>query len=176
MPAMVLIPTAVALLLAAVFGYAAVAKLAAPRRWRTALGGYDLPPRLRRPALVVVPLAEGAAALLLTLSAARAGAALGLALLSAFSLAVVRARARRGERLPCGCFGRSGVRDARLMLIRNALLAALCVAVLLVGPRAGAVSVAPRVLLLPASLTGLGLAVALWLVWQARAAMRGGRP
>jgi hypothetical protein len=37
----------------------------------------------------------------------------------------VRARARVGDRLPCGCFGRTARRDVRLVLFRNAALAAL---------------------------------------------------
>jgi hypothetical protein len=44
-------------------------------------------------------------------------------MLLAFSFAIVRARARLGDRLPCACFGRERSRDYRLLLLRNAGLA-----------------------------------------------------
>lgn len=127
---MLVVPT----LLAAAFVWAAVAKLGRFSAWRDALAGYRLPEAIAVPAGVVVPVAELAAAFLLALGgdATRAGAALTVALLAAFSLAVLRARRLRGDRLPCGCFGGSGSRDYRLMLVRNAFLGAVAGAVLLV--------------------------------------------
>lgn len=172
MPAMLPVAAAIALLLAATFAWAALAKALAVARWRRALDGYGLPAPLRRAALAGVPLAEAAAALLLAFSAARAGAALALVLLSAFSYALVRARARRGDRLPCGCFGRIAVRDARLMLARNALLAALCAVVLVSGPRGGARAAAPLGVLVPVVLVGAGLTAVSWLVAEAGSLLR----
>ena len=119
--------------LAIVFGWASVAKLLRPRRWRAALDGYRLPSPVARSASLGVPGAEAAVAGLVVAGATRSGAALALALLAAFSLAVVRARHLAGDRLPCGCFGRAAVRDYRTMLIRNALLALLAAVVLLAG-------------------------------------------
>jgi hypothetical protein len=95
------------------------------------------------------------------------GGALTLALLAAFSGSVLYAQQRRGDRLPCGCFGRATERDYRLMLARNALLAALGGALVLFrddvwfardlsAPSAGD--------LLPILLVLTGLALCLWLV------------
>lgn len=175
MPAMSLIATGIALLLAATFAWAAVAKVLAGARWRAALDGYGLPVPLKAAALALVPLAEAAAAALLALSAARAGAALGLALVSVFSLAVVRARALRGDRLPCGCFGGTTLRRARSLLARNALLAALCAVVVVSGPRAGTLGAAPAGVLVPVALVVAGVALAFWLAVEAGAHLRGER-
>jgi hypothetical protein len=42
-----------------------------------------------------------------------------------FSLAVLRAQTRVGSRVPCGCFGRTARREVRLILFRNAVVAAV---------------------------------------------------
>lgn len=121
-------------LLAVAFVWAALAKASRPPAWRSALLGYRLPDQLVTPALVGVPVVEVVAAFLLAAggAATKAGAALAVALLAAFSLAVLRARRLEGDRLPCGCFGGTGSRDYRLMLVRNAFLGAVAAAVLLV--------------------------------------------
>lgn len=121
-------------LLAVAFFWAAVAKASRPSAWRTALLGYRLPRGAVTPVLVGVPVAEVLAGFLLAAggAATKAGAALSVALLAAFSGAVLRARRLQGDRLPCGCFGGAGTRDYRLMLVRNAFLGAVAAAVLLV--------------------------------------------
>lgn len=155
-------PSLPALLLAVAFAWAALAKAARPRAWKAALDGYALSRPVRGTAFFVVPAAEAGAVALLLLGghATRAGAALSVALLSAFSLAVLRARRLGGDRLPCGCFGGNGSRDYRLMLVRNSVLAVVAAAALstrheLDVPRGDEV--------LPAVLAGLGLALVGWL-------------
>ena len=156
-----------ALLLAAAFAWAAVAKSLRPAAWRAALAGYRLPLRTRQLALAGVPVAEGAVAVLLLSGgdASKAGAALSVALLAAFSIAVLRARRLQGDRLPCGCFGGAGRRDYRSMLVRNGFLGGLAAAVL-VAPDAWTFELeAPGAAqLLPAALAALGLGLVVWLV------------
>jgi hypothetical protein len=118
--------------LAAVFGWAAAAKLLGGEPWTDALSYYGLGP-LERPAAIGVPLLEAGVSLLVVAGLPRAGAALALGLLIAFSVAILRARARVGDRLPCGCFGRKARLDVRLALFRNAALGALA-ALVVVAP------------------------------------------
>ena len=155
-------PSLPALLLAVAFAWAALSKAARPRAWKAALDGYGLARPVRRTTLFAVPAAEAAAAALLLLGgdATRAGAALSVALLSAFSLAVLRARRLRGDRLPCGCFGGSGRRDYRLMLVRNSVLAAVAAAALSTRHELDAPGAGEAV---PAILAGLGIALIAWL-------------
>ena len=154
-------------LLAVAFFWAAIAKASRPPAWRAALVGYRLPTRVVTPALVLVPVAEIVAAVLLSAggNASKAGAALSVALLGAFSLAVLRARQLGGDRLPCGCFGGSGSRDYRLMLVRNAFLGAVAASILLVPAVARyELEPPPASDLLPALLVGLGVVLIAWLV------------
>jgi hypothetical protein len=154
-------------LLAVAFLWAALAKASRPSAWRAALAGYRLPAGLLVPALVGVPVAEILVGVLLVAGglATKAGAALGVALLASFSLAVLRARRSGGDRLPCGCFGGSGSRDYRLMLVRNASLGAIA-GVLLLVPRVARYELdAPRPSdAVPALLAALGIAAIAWLV------------
>jgi hypothetical protein len=115
--------------LAFVFGWASLAKLARIRSWRETLGGYALPRALHTIALPAVPLGEAGVPILAISGRIREAAALALVLLVVFCAAVIRARRIRGHRLPCGCFGRGKVRDYRLLLLRNAVLGLLSVAV-----------------------------------------------
>ncbi len=123
-------------------------------------------------------MVEGAVPILFIFGASRAAGALSLALLSAFSLAVLRARRLEGDRLPCGCFGKTTSRDYRMMIVRNALLAtAAAVALspgrdvaLLEGLGAPNGSEAIAVVL---SAAGIGLIA--WMVWNLRASLRGER-
>jgi hypothetical protein len=110
--------------LASVFGWAAAAKLLRREAWVGALGAYGLGP-LERPAAVLVPILEAGVVGLVVAGLPRAAGLLSLLLLAAFSVAVIRARGRVGDRLPCGCFGRTARRDVRLVLFRNVLLAGL---------------------------------------------------
>ena len=154
-------------LLALAFAWAAVAKATRFSAWRAALVGYRLPSALVAPVVFVVPALEVAVAFLLARggNATEIGAALVVALLSAFSLAVLRARRLRGDRLPCGCFGGGGSRDYRLMLVRNALLGAVAAAILL-SPRLARYEVeAPEgAQVVPAALAVAGVALIAWLV------------
>jgi hypothetical protein len=110
--------------LAAVFGWAAVAKVLRREVWVEALRAYDLG-QFERAAVMLVPTLEAGIVVLVAGGFPRVAGLASLLLLAAFSAAVLRARARVGDRLPCGCFGRTARRDVRLVLFRNAALAAL---------------------------------------------------
>jgi methylamine utilization protein MauE len=156
-----------ALLLGVLFLWAAAAKALRWSTWARALTTYSLG-RWRSLVQVTVPGAELVVGILLLAGPARIGAALALSMLAAFCLAVLRARALRGDRLPCGCFGRDERRDYRTMLLRNSLLGGLAAIVLLSEtelplhgvrvPGAGEV--------LPAILVGLGVLLCAWVAWE----------
>lgn len=153
-------------LLAVAFFWAAIAKASRPPAWRSALVGYRLPARAVGPVLVLVPVVEMLAAVLLVAGgqATKAGAALSVALLGVFSLAVLRARSVAGDRLPCGCFGGSGSRDYRLVLVRNVLLGSVAAAILLSPAIARYELEAPAPSqMVPALLVAVGLALIAWL-------------
>lgn len=163
-----------AVALAGVFAWAAASKALDPRGWREALGAHRLGP-LARPALVGVPVLETAVAALVLAGAPRAGASLALALLATFSGAILRARALQGDRIPCGCFGRTRARDYRALLIRNVALGTLAVWVVVTGasfpllewarlPRGGEIAAALLAL--------AGLVLAGWMARRAQAALR----
>ncbi|MBA2273526.1 MAG: hypothetical protein H0W21_06450 [Actinobacteria bacterium] len=169
---------AAAVSLAGMFAWAAAAKAIWPAGWRGAVGGFGLGRRAEPLVSVAVPVVELGVALTILWGGARAGAALALALLAAFSAAVVRARSLQGDRLPCGCFGRATVRDYRMMLARNVLGGGLAAVVLLAGAREGILegSVAPSgPELMPAALTCLGTVLAGWTLWRAGGLRRRGR-
>lgn len=126
-----------ALLLGVAFGWAALAKLAGSTRWRGALEGYRLPPRVERASVWAAPAAEALVVILLAANL-QAGAAAATALLATFSLVIVRTRSLgSGDKLPCGCFGSTETRDYRVLLVRNATLGALAALILVAGERAG---------------------------------------
>jgi methylamine dehydrogenase accessory protein MauD len=116
------------LILAAVFGVAALAKLADRLGSEQAARDFGVPERLAGPVAVVIPVAELlAAGLLLVPQSARAGSVLALALLGLFSAGIIRAMSH-GEAPDCHCFGTlhsepAGVRT----LMRNGLLIAIAV-------------------------------------------------
>jgi hypothetical protein len=154
-------------LLALAFAWAAIAKVSRFGAWRGALNGYRLPKAIEGPALVLVPVVEIIVAGLLVGGGdvTKAGAALSVALLAGFSLAVLRARRLQGDRLPCGCFGGAGSRDYRLMLLRNAFLGAVAAAILLVPDVAGYELEPPDASqAVPALLVALGVALLAWLL------------
>jgi hypothetical protein len=163
-----------ALLLVATFAWAGLAKAFRWRRWRAALSRYRLGPTLERAALLGVPATELAVVVLFVMGEVRIGAALVVALVSAFSIAVVRARGLEGDKLPCGCFGASHSRDYKEMLIRNALLAALAAGVLLLARVGGAGASAPpaRAEIVPALLVAIGIGVGAWVLWQVGTSLR----
>jgi hypothetical protein len=160
--------------LAAVFGVAAATKLLAPGRWRQSLAAYRLG-LLERPALVGVPLAEGAIAALVFAGASAPASILALGLLAAFSGAILRGRALHGSRVPCGCFGRAKARDFRVLLGRNLALGGLASWVLTTGasfPLLDWARSPGHGELLPAALVLAGLVVAAWLGRMAAATLR----
>ena len=153
-----------ALFVALVFTWAAAAKVAERDRWRVALEGYGLG-SLRSALLYGVPLLELGVAFVLLWGNVKAGAALTLALLAAFSSATVRARALKGDRLPCGCFGQEGAKDFKVILARNALLTVPVWVVLSSDLEGGALSgmAFPHLAeLLPALIALSGVCAFLW--------------
>lgn len=156
-----------AALLGAVFAWSALAKPLNFYDWRAALARYAIPEPITKIALIGVPVIELAVPILLITGATLAAAALCLTLLSAFSLAILRARRAAGDKLPCGCFGKLKKRDYRVTLIRNALLG-FTAAVVLVGGKEFALFDGFRLpqgseFLAAALLLG-GLAMCAWLV------------
>jgi hypothetical protein len=150
-----------ALSLAGVFAWSAVAKLLRYPSWRVVLARYRLG-SFELVAAPGTPLVELVAPLLVVVGATRAAAAAAVLLLSAFSLAVLRARALEGDRLPCGCFGKTKSRDYRLVLVRNGLLGLLSAVILLGGTDIdvfGGADVPSASEILPAALVVLGAIV-----------------
>lgn len=165
-----------AALLAGVFAWAAAAKTLRPRAWLQALDRYGLSPGLRVPAAPVVPLAEAVVAGLLVAGRLQVGAALALALVAAFSLVLARLGTQGKSRVPCGCFGRDTDRSLRLLLARNAILAALAATVLTVKPQGwptwqGRAPFGSEAV--PAALVFLGLALCAWTGLRTAVALRG---
>jgi Methylamine utilisation protein MauE len=151
------------------FGASALAKVTGWRVWRTSLRSYGLPEPLGRVSGSGVPAAEGLVALLPLLGMDRSAGLLALALLSAFSIVIVAARARGDGRIDCGCFGSARRRDYRVLLLRNGVLAVVAA----VAWRAGEDAWALRSLgmprgsdLLPAAITVIGLGLAVWVSAQ----------
>lgn len=173
MDAVAVLPAA----LAGVFAWAAAAKALAPGRWLAALAAYRLGP-LRGAAAVAVPTAEAAVALLVVAGAPGPASWLAVGLLAAFSAAVLRARRLHGDRLPCGCFGRSRPRDYRVVLARNAALGAGAVGTLATGasfPALRWISLPGPGEAMPAALALLGLAAGAWTLRGALASLGGDR-
>jgi hypothetical protein len=158
--------------LAVTFAWAAGYKVLRYPKWRAALEPYRLPTSISATASIIVPLLEVAVVVLLLTGRARAGAALALGLLASFSAALMRARATQGDRLPCGCFGKTQERDYRVLLLRNAGLALAATLVLLGlnGPRAS-IDLASTDLV-PALLVVAGIGLIGWMATQAGSAMR----
>jgi peroxiredoxin len=137
------------LLLAAVFATAAATKLAAGPGSRQALAGLGVPDRLTRPLAVLLPLAELGTAVALVLGpSARWGAIASLALLLAFSAAIVL-NLVRGQAPDCVCFGRlhsapvswwTAARNGLLALVAAGLVWSAPAGLLLAG-LAGALAV-----------------------------------
>jgi hypothetical protein len=167
------IPT---IILAAVFAWAAAAKMIRPGAWRRAVDAHALPPAVGGAAIVLVPLAEAAVTVLVLTGSVHIAAGLSLVLLAGFSVALLRLRSRLGDRAPCGCFGSSRTRSIRLLLARNAILAVLAAAALagperLVGLRApGGGEV------LPFALAAAGAVMAAVLTRRAVVLLREARP
>ena len=160
--------------LAVTLEWTALAKVVRPSRWSDAVHGYAIPAWMAGSSVVAVPLAEGAVVAALLSGLSRLGAGAAATLLMIFSLALLRARSMRGDRLPCGCFGGRKARDYRVMLARNAFLLVLALVVLAGGRD---VSLLPGDLargdLAPLGLAIGGLGLGAWVVSQVPADVDG---
>lgn len=126
-----------ALALATVFAWAGVVKVRDPDRWHRDLLVYGLGRVLRGAGWLIVPWLELIVPVAVLAGQPRMAAGLALGLVSVFSVAIIRARILVGSnQLACGCFGGNATRDYRLLLARNALLAAPAVFVLVNPPPA----------------------------------------
>ena len=154
------------------FAWAALAKLADRARWSRVLERYGLSRPARRAAAWAVPAVELSIAVLALIAPVVAGA-LALATLAAFSAVLLTRRGGR-TRVPCGCFGGAGERDYRILLARNAGLAALAT-LLLTGdgrrPLDGVHAPAGGELA-AAALLMAGVALAVWTAREALAPRR----
>lgn len=157
--------------LAVTFAWSAMYKFVRPSTWRAALDIYALGAVLSTAAWILVPLAEFAVVALLAVGVVAPGGALAAALLAAFCAGLLRARAREGDRLPCGCFGGRQRRDYRLLLLRNVMLLAPAVW-LMTAARGGDPTSLSAADALPATLVVIGLIVIGWMATQAFGAMR----
>lgn len=161
---------------AALFAWSGGSKVAGPRRWREVLGRYRFGPLT--PVLAVgVPVLEVGIAVTLVTGGSRVGSAAMLASLAGFSMAVLRLRRLEGNRLPCGCFGRTTSRDFRSILVRNAVLALAAVPPLIhdrdvsvmreLGWPSGGEA-------LPALAAVVGIAIMVWMISVTSSAFRAG--
>lgn len=114
--------TLAAAALASVFSWAAVSKVAGRRRWLRALGAHGMSPTLERIVAWAVPVAEAFVPVLVVVGLPIEAALWSATLVTAFSLALVGARRRLGDRVPCGCFGGRDAVDVRAALARNLAL------------------------------------------------------
>jgi peroxiredoxin/uncharacterized membrane protein YphA (DoxX/SURF4 family) len=121
-------------LLAVVFATAGVGKLLDLKASRESLRDFGMPAGLANIAGVLLPIAELATAVLLLLTpTAEIGAVVALVLLGGFIFGIARAM-RQGVAPDCNCFGQLHSAPAgRTTLIRNGILAALAVVVLIGG-------------------------------------------
>jgi uncharacterized membrane protein YphA (DoxX/SURF4 family) len=159
----------VSLTIALVFAWSAVAKILRFADWSALLRRYGLPRFLEAAARLLVPVSELAVAAALLLGALRLGAAAALLLLAAFFLGILRARSLQGDKLPCGCFGKTKTRDYRLTLFRNGALGLLSGIVLLSGEdgsplRGLAAPSGSEIWAVPAIAVGIGLIG--WMLWS----------
>jgi uncharacterized membrane protein YphA (DoxX/SURF4 family) len=111
--------TVAAAAMAGVFAWGAVSKVVAWRRWRAAMSAYGLPSLVGSVAAWAVPLSEVVVPFLVVAGMPREAASWSVALLALFSVALVRARSRGTDRVPCGCFGGRDAIDVRSALTRN---------------------------------------------------------
>jgi methylamine dehydrogenase accessory protein MauD len=148
-------------LLAGVFGVAGLAKLTDAEGSRQGMRDVGVPAALVGPFALLLPLAElVVAVLLLPVATAWWGALGALALLVLF-LAGIGVSLARGRRPACRCFGQLSAKPIGAeTVVRNVLLAAVAVFVLLPGPGNGGASVFGWLGdLTVAERVGLGLAV-----------------
>ncbi len=169
---------AAAALVALAFGWSASSKLLAPAVWRGTLEGHAMPPGVNRIAAVAVPVVEAAVPLAVIVGSPSTASAAAIACLTLFSAAIVRTRLRGGApAIACGCFGGSRTRDYRLLLVRNAALAAVATAGLGAAPRHVAwwPGVPASAELLPFALATTAVAVAVLTAWRSASWLGRGR-
>jgi Methylamine utilisation protein MauE len=163
--------------LATLFAWTAVTKMLRPGAWRASLEQYALG-RFRRPIAVTIPIAELAVPVLVAVGLPIAASTLALVLLAGFSLGLLRARRLHGNRVACGCFGRTRARDYRLLLARNAAIA-LVATVSLVAPATswgpGSIHAPHGIEFLPTLLSLSGVILVAVLGREALRILRGGR-
>jgi hypothetical protein len=121
--------------LAAAFAIAATAKALSSADTRESLQGFGLPSRTVPAGAVALPALEAIVAVsLIVQRTATAGAWVALALLLVFGVAIA-AVLRRGEAVSCNCFGALSAEPVGpATLARNSVLAAVALAVALLGP------------------------------------------
>jgi hypothetical protein len=167
--------TIASLLLAGVFAWSGFTKIFRHERWRLDLIAYRLNRPLRAAGFLLLPWIEVGIAAALVAGAARTGALVTLGLLAIFCFAIIRARILLGtDKMGCGCFGGTRIRDYRLLLARNVVLASLAVVVIASssepsfahGLDLGGSST------LPWLMSALGLCAVTWALWQAGQWMR----
>ena len=158
-------------LLAGAFAWAGSMKVLRSERWRLDLVSYQLSRLIRGAVFLLIPWVELGIAVALIAGAVRYGAVLAIALLGMFCVAIVRARLVLGtDKLGCGCFGGTRIRDYRLLLARNVGLAAL--AVVIVFGSSGRDPLAVRRLDVgePGAfiwlISALALIAVIWVLWQ----------
>ena len=163
-----------ALLLALTFLWSGAVKVGRAARWLEALGVYRVPRRFEPLVFVAVPAAEIGVAGLIVIGATKPAGALSVALLCAFTAALLRARKLEGDRLPCGCFGGTKEHDYRLLLARNLMLL-LPAVVLMIAGNTSIRTVPDSIQPLPAALVVLGLGVIGWTAFEVARALRRNR-
>lgn len=130
---------ALAIALAAVLGWAGLAKLTRPDRAADALSEHGVPPRLRRPLTVLLAGTELVIAASLATGVTPRASGIAVATLGGvFCAFLVRARLRGRQRTTCGCFGGARSANTLTLAVRAALLggtgAALAIGVPAVAP------------------------------------------
>jgi hypothetical protein len=156
------------LVLAGVLTWSSAVKILRPIQWTSDVRRYRLPQPLKRIAVLAVPWIELAVAVLLLTGHTRIGAAIALAALVVFSVAIVRLhRVLASTAVPCGCLGSTTARDYRVLLARNAALAAVATVLVAFVPtrRGWAVHAGWNSLTMAAAVLTLAAAA---LVWSAR--------
>ena len=164
-----------AMLLGGAFAWSGSMKIFRSERWRQDLISYRLQRPLRAAGFLLLPWIELGIAGALVAGATRTGALLAICLLLIFCAAIIRARILLGtDKMGCGCFGGTRIRDYRLLLARNVVLMGLA-AVVVLSP--GGPSTA-RVLDLGGSsfllwlISALALLAVAWVLWQASQRIR----
>ena len=152
-------------ILAVSFAWASVSKLAGWSRWRRTLSAHALPRSGERLAVWAVPAAEALVPIFAALGRERAAAAVALASIVVFSLALVRLAVRDGVRVACGCFGRASV-DVRVALARNLALGTTAIVAFALASPDPTLTLPDAGDTLPALLVGSALAVAAITAWR----------